>query len=338
MASVKAVKAASQHFLKEVKNKNLKGLVEKDATQYVSANARPASKSAQQKAQLFATVDGGRLHVGLGENYVGSIDSYNNFVTKFVANIFGWSTKVTIDGKTRHVNKTDYVNWLNNNTANAPVTKSALGAYTDLHLLEIKTIEGQGRMRDHLSADKSRRLFEKMVVALVANKDFEAAKKYAGKGANVDDYFWVREGQPISLSTLTADLADDKAYDFRAGHYTPLLYAAEKNNKLFCDFLRKLQANPFAQGEYVQFTKRIMEVNPVTSILKSEEFTSSDGRLLTRITLKTSTQLQIEDQVTPKVDIIFDPETNAISKLESRQPIVVEKYSKNIERYTTRYL
>lgn len=338
MSSVKAVKAATHHFLKEVKNKKAKGLVEKDASQYVTANSRPASKSQQQKAQLFATVDAGRLHVGLGENYVGSIDSYNNFVTKFVANLFGWSTKITIDGKTRHVNKTDYFKWLNDNTANAPLTKSGLGDYTDLHLLEIKILEGQGRMRDHLSAHKTRRLFEKMVLALVGNKDFESAKRYAGKGANVDDYFWVREGQPISLSTLTAELADDKAYDFRAGHYTPLLYAAEKNDKVFCEFLRKLQANPFAQGEYVQFTKRIMEVNPVTTIFKSEEFTSSDGRLLTRVTLKTSTQLQIEDQVTPKVDILFDPETNAISKVESRQPIVVEKYSKNIERYTTRYL
>lgn len=333
MSSIKAVKAASQSFVKELKNKAAKGLVEKDATKLVHGSSHAASK-----AQLFATVDGGRLHVGVGENYVGSIDSYNNFVTKFVANLFGWSTKVTLNGKTRHVNKTDYVKWLNNNTANAPVTKSGLGAFTDMHLLEIKAIEGQGRMRDHISADKSRRLFEKMVQALVVNKDFNSAAKYAGKGANLDDYFWVREGQPISVSTLTADLADDKAYDFRAGHYTPLLYAAEKNNKVFCDFLRKLQANPFAQGEYVQFTKRIMEVNPVTNIFKNEEFTSSDGRLVTRITLKTTTQLQIEDQVSPKVDIIFDPEANAIIKLESRQPVVVEKYSKNIERYTTRYL
>ena len=298
----------------------------------------PTLRQQAQKSQLYATVDGGRLHVGLDEHYVGSIDSYNNFITKFVANLLGWSTQITVDGKTRHVDKADYTKSANNNTAHTTATKDALAGFADLHLLEVKVKEGPERMRDYLSTGKSRRLFEKMVVAMCVNKDFEAAKKYASKGANLDDYFWIREGYPIALTTLKADLADDKAIDFRAGYYTPILYAAEKNNKVFCDLLRKLKASFVAQGQYVQFVKKIAEINPITTVEKNEEFTASDGRKLTRLTLKTVSELLIEDQLTPKVDFTFNPETNALSKVESRSPVVIEKYSKTLERITTRYL
>ncbi len=338
VSSSKSVKSVSHHIVKEVKSKKNKGSVEKDATGYAQSGSPTLSRAAVTKPQVYTTVDGGRIHFGVDENYAGSIDSYNNFVTKFFANLFGWSANVEINGKTRSVNKSDYVKWLNSNTAYNNVTSSNVKAYLDFHTLEIKALGGQGRMRDHLSADKTRKLFEKMTIALAVNKDYDAAKKYAGKGANVDNFFWIREGLPLSLTTLTEDLPDDKAIEFRAGRYTPLLFAAEKNNKAFTDFLLTLDASPFAQGEYVLFTKKILDVNPVTTMVKSEEFKSNDGRLLTRVTLKTATELNIEDQITPKVEFTFHPETGSLKKAESKSPVVLERYTKNLERFTTRYL
>ena len=328
MAAVKSIKSATHAFVKEVKNKKVKGLVEKDASSYVQTKTT-------QKSKLYATVDGGRLHLGQDEQYVGSIDSYNNFLTKFFANIFGWSTQVTINGKTRHVNKTDYTNWVNNNTAHVGVTRDLVGGYLDINLLDIKKDPSQGRMRDHLSAGKTKTLWEKMVAALADKKDFEAAKKYAGKGANLDDYFYVREGHSISHTTLTDGLEDDKEVDFRAGYYTPLLYAAEKNNKVFCDFVRTLDANTSLKGQYLQFTKKTNDVNQQTNVVSEDVFTGSDNRTITKVTLKTSFVRQIEDQVTPKVDILFNPETSTLSKQESKSPVVIERYSKPIEFYST---
>lgn len=322
---VKAVKGASPHFLKQ------KNIVAKDASM--------AAKPALQKPQVYTTVDAGKLHIAIDENYAGSIDSYNNFLTKFFAKLLGWSTEVVINNKTRQLSKSDYLRWLNSNTAYGDVSNESLATFADFHKLEVKAANGSlGRMRDHLSQSKSQRLFEKMVLALAVNKDVEAAKKYAAKGANLDGYFWVRDGQPISFTTVDADLADDKAVEFRAGRLTPLLFAAERGYKTFCDFARKLQADQKLEGQYLLFSKKIMEVSPVTSLVKSEEYKSSDGRVLTRITLKTSTMLQIEDHTTPKVDCKFAPETGAMVKVESKAPVIIEKYSKSLERFTTRYL
>lgn len=317
VASVKSAKSAANHQFVKAK----KGVVEKDASLYL------------KKPSLYATVDGGRLHMAVDDQYAGSVDSYNNFITKFFANLFGWSTQVTVNGKTRHVNKADYAKWLANNTAGVEMAKGL-----DLNLIEVKAASGQGRMRDHISADKANRLFKKMVVALSVNKDVETAKKHAGKGANIDSYFWVRDNLPISFASLRDDLRDDKAIDFKAGHYTPLLYAAEKGQTQFVDFLLQLEANTEAAGEYVHFSKKILEVNPVTSVFKVEESNTTDGRKHTRVTLKTSTVLQIEDQLTPEMEIRFSSDTGLLTQKESRASVVIERYSKSIERYTTRYI
>lgn len=333
MVAVKSIKSASHQFMKEVKN--AKNKIQKDASNFVP----PASKPTAQKPQVYTTVDNGKLHIGIDENYAGSIDSYNNFLTRFFAKLFGWSTEMTINNKTRQVSKSDYMRWLNSNTAYSNVTKETVQNFADFHKLDVKAADGSlGRMRDHLSQYKTEKLFEKMVLALAVNKDVDAAKKYAAKGANLDGYFWVRDSLPISFTTIKADLDDDKAVEFRAGHLTPLLFAAERGYKTFCDFLRKLQANQNLVGEYVLFSKKVIEVSPITTLVKSEEFKSNDGRVLTRITLKTSTTLQIEDQTTPKVDCKFAPDTSAMIKIETKSPAVVEKYSKELERFTTRYL
>ncbi len=327
VASVK--KSASKHFAVEGINKNVKGIVEK--------SVQPTAKPVMQQKQLYSTVDGGRVHVGLEENYAGSIDSYNNFLTRCVAKLFGWSTQVTIDGKCRHVNKSDYIRWLNNNTAHKDVTAENVAGFLDVALLEIKAESTQGAMRDHVSAERARLLFEKMVKALVVNNDFVAAKKYAGKGANLDDSFWIREGYPLSLTGLKADLPEDKALEFRAGRYTPLLYAAEKGNKAFCDFLVKLKANTFAHGEYLQFTRIRSELNPITDIQSAEDVLL-DNDLRTRIKLKTTTTIQFEDQVTPKTESIYNIETGKLTRIESKAPVVIERFSKPQERISYKYI
>ncbi|MCE5294230.1 MAG: hypothetical protein LLF94_06410 [Chlamydiales bacterium] len=329
------VKGKMHTKVKELQKQFKKEHFEKDASPYLvqTAAKQPAG------SQVFVTVDGGKVHVGVDENYVGSINSYNNFLTQFFANLFGLSAAVTFNGKTVHVNKAEYANWLASNTAEATATVDNIASYLDFNKLNVQAVKGRGLMRNNISAAKSNRLFEKMVTALVVDKDYEKAAKYAGKGANLEKIFWIREGYaPSFADSIKAGVDEDKAIEFRAGRYTALLYAAEKNNKAFCDFLVKLGANKAAIGQFVVFTKKITEVNVTTSLVKSEEFTSSDGRVLTRLNLKTSSQLQIEDQTSPKIDFTYSPESNGIYKIESKSPVLVERYTKNLERLTTRYL
>ena len=303
-----------------------KNIVKKDASKFA------------KKPHIFTTVEGGRLHVGVDEHYTGSVSSYNNFFTKFFAKVFGWSKEITVNSKVRHVNKTDYAKWLNNNTAQAEVSASELTGYLDVNSLELRPSDTQGHMRDHISASKARKLFEKMVRALVEKRDEEAAIKYAGKGADLDREFWIREGFGLSFEGVDANLPENKAVDFKAWRFTPLLYAQEMRRFSFSDFLMRCNTNSFAVGQEVQFTRRIMEVNPHTTIDESEDYVTDDGRLVTRVRMKTVTMLQFEDQLSPKVDLAYSPEEGSLLRVESKAATVIEKYTKKDVRYTTRYL
>lgn len=301
-----------------------------------SAVAEPLALPRSDRQQIYTTVDGGRLHVGANTCYAGSINSYNNCVSQFFAKMLGKSVEIMVNNKTRSVEKKDYVKWINEYTALKDVTAKTVIDYLDLKKLAIIENEDRGTMREHLSQAKSMQLFRKLITTMA--KDFEASKKYVGKGAAINERVWIRETYGVSFSTLTAGLPEDKAVDIRAGYYTPLLYAAEKGNRTFCEFLQHFKANPQIAGETVQFTKRILEVNPETNIVKSEDFLSSDGLLTTRVTVKTTTKLQIENQVTPKHLLTFNTDTNTLMRYDSKSPVVVEKYSKQVERYSTRYL
>jgi hypothetical protein len=335
MAGVKAVKSQAHQLLKQMKS--AKGVVSKDASVYVEQDFDKPVKS-QNAKKIYSTVDGGRLHVAAGENYTGSIDSYNYWITRFFANLFGWSTEININSKTYTVNKEDFARWLNNNTAYNDLTGANVAGFVDFSLFNVIPKQTLGTMRTNISAEKSDRLFVKLVNALVLKNDIEAAQKYVGKGANLDKTYWVRDGYPISFQNLTTGIDAEKATTFDATLYTPLLYAAEHSNQAFCDFLQTFKADTSISGQSVLFTRATEERNKVTSIDKTEEFKSNDGRTITRLTLLTTYNLAIEDTVAPQYEIYFDEKTNSIVDAASKSPVVIEKYSKNKELRTVRYM
>ncbi len=325
--AVSAVKGKSAPSLaKQISS--TKNLVKKDASGLL------------QKSSLYSTVDKGRLHVAVGEKYAGSIDSYNNFFTRLFARIFGKSTQIALNGTTYHVNKADLASWLDQNIATSEEDESPkILGYVNFNELKIAPkIEG-GLMRDHLTVQKTRELFEKMVTALV-NNDTRTAEECVGSGARVDDYFWVRKHKLVlSFTDLQAGLPEDKAItSMDAGYFTPLLYAAAMGKKAFCDFLQTFQANTTLQGGTVLFTKKILEADSRSDVVKSEQFSPENSPVRTKVTLKTTVTLQIEDEVTPQYILSFDPNTNTVNKEPSNAPMTSKTYERIQENYTVQYL
>lgn len=296
------------------------------------------------KGKVFTTVDGGRLHVAAEDRYVGSINSYNNWFTKFFANLFGWSQDVSFNGKVRCVEKSDYIKFLANSTSYKEATLDRIKDYVDYNALKVVPTADRGTMRQNISEGKADYLFRKLTKAMVNDEDFDKAAKYIGKGADVDGQFWVREGQGISFRNLTDSLPREKSFQMQAGRYTPLLYSAAKNNKAFssyiCTFNPSLNAEGeiAAEGETLRFERKIMEVNPIEEVQSRENFISEDGRALTRYRIKTTTTLRLQDIKTPLYTIRYDMKENDLVWTESKEREKETNYDSQIVRYSTRYI
>lgn len=137
------------------------------------------SKSMEQRAPLdvgtcYTTRDRGRLHIAFNEHYLCSVNCYNNFFTKFLAQCFEIAQEVECNGKVYIVNKESYKK-----------------RYTALiHGNVITSKQPNELMTNHLSRDKVEKLTNKMMYHL-RNENFHAVKKYLGKGANVNVEFHI---------------------------------------------------------------------------------------------------------------------------------------------------
>ncbi len=300
------------------------------------ASAAAIKQKNKNKAQNFATRDHGGVHIAQGDRYVGFVPTYNNCVTRFFANLLGWSYQITADGNTYDVERGKYLEFLNAHTVHdQEITTASVWDNLDLSKLTLKPEGSIGLMRDHISAEKAERLYKRMIHALVVENDVEKAKLFAGKGALVDTSFWIRDNVEGTFAAVAEGLPDDEPQEFAAAHLTPLLYAAEKGHDQFCDFLEELKANTNLKGEYVIFTKTTKEENPSTSFAYDNESTEDDGSLKTCITLKTISTLEIEDYITTKFTISYNPETGKIERKESTEEPLKQQYQKPLETYTT---
>ncbi|MBS0656376.1 MAG: hypothetical protein JSR46_11415 [Verrucomicrobia bacterium] len=292
----------------------------------LNLHAQPAAV----KGKVFTTVDNGKLHVAVGNRYVGAIDSYNNCVSRFVANLFGWSEQVAINGKVRHVEREEYIRFLNENTVYNDVCADNIKNYVDFNALKIEPMEDKGTMRQNISQYKANYLFQKLASAIVDKADYEKAKKLVGKGADLDRFFWVREGQGISFTTLTAGLSKKNALEFQAGRYTPLLYAAVVNNKSFAEYLDSFGADCSAQGETLKFKRKIVGVSPGGTVVRTTE---SDSHIQQRV--ETSTILDMQDITVPQYYIQCNPDDYSVLWTENREPKIINNYDCSQVRYST---
>lgn len=208
----------------------------------------------------YTTVDKHRLHIAdENSHYGGSINSYNNFLTRFFAKIFGKSMKVNMDGKTRTVNKKNYEKFLSDNGIQA--NKNNIHMFKNFKQAMAGRTRDWGHcdyMRNHLSRSKSNKLFQKLVYA-IQKGHLEKAKNLAGKGADVEKVFWERNGHGITFSHLTSNLPD-QPLNFRATRYNPILYAAMKGHVDLTRFLKQIGSSTNFQGETVQFRRMLTHV------------------------------------------------------------------------------
>jgi len=296
-------------------------------------------KNKKGTSQNFATSDHGGVHIAKDGKYVGFVPTYNNCVTRFFANLFGWSYQVTLGGNTYHVERSKYLEFLNNNSEHdAEITSSNVWDFLDLSKVALKPSENAPLMRDQISASKAARLFKLMLHALVIENDVEKAKLFAGKGALIDTSYWLRENVEETFTTVDEGLPDDEAVDFAAARLTPLLFAADKGYVQFCQFLEQLKVDTAAKGEYVLFSKTTREEPNDTKVGDDYENVRSDGSLQTCFELKTFSTLNIDDLITTKFIITYNPETGKIERKESKQDSVKNHYTKPLECVTTQCL
>ncbi len=209
---------------------------------------------------FYTTVDKNRLQIADENSYYGgSLNSYNNFLSRLFAKVFRKSMTVNFDGnKEFKVNKKSYQKLLQNNGVNA----KNIANFTDFNRVmkdHKQAWNRNGYIRNHLSRSKSHRLFKKLVYAL-QNRNMNKAHQLACKGANIERDFWERDnGYGISFNQITTNLPK-QTLQFTATRYNPILYAAKNNLNHFVNFLVKIGSSTNFVGETARFNRVITHV------------------------------------------------------------------------------
>ena len=211
--------------------------------------------------QIHSTVSNYRTHIAVNQHYQGSVNSYNNCVTRAFSKLFGISTDVNINGKQYTLNKKSYRKFLRSIDA-AGASDLRLLHYKDLNAVSFKPITNHGLMRNHISASKSARLGKKLIKAMNLG-DSQRAARFLGKGAEIERRFWIRhfDNRIINKDTFTSGLPHQKINPFQATQYTPFLLAAVKNDALMMKLLAQFGANTAQKGKACTFSRELTGVN-----------------------------------------------------------------------------
>lgn len=197
----------------------------------------------------FATVDKGQLHIAVGENYIGKVNSYNNCFTKLFAWILGRSLQVRFADKVRTVNKRDYTNLL----SSLKIGEVKERAIFDTLVLNASISESNGKMREALSV-KSQRALGKKLRQAIAKGEIARAILLIGKGAKIEGKYYDR-GDLGTSKHCRDGLKKKKSYQFTAFKGTALLHAARKNHETVTRFLLQVGADETAIAEEYRFER-----------------------------------------------------------------------------------
>lgn len=218
-------------------------------------------------SSVYTTVDKGRLHVAFDEHYQGSINSYNNWFTRSYAKVCKSTERVLFNGENVLVNKKSYIKFLNDLNGTAQFTSDNLPTEFNSQICAVKI--DRGLMRTHLSTKRTNQLGRRMVDALVKN-DAHLAKKYIGKGADVDQHFWYLERshnpKVVFRTHFSSSLPQQRIEPFKASRYTPLLYSSATGQNEVTQFLTSVKASKAPHGETCHFSREIMECKNNTTV------------------------------------------------------------------------
>ncbi|QLH35546.1 MAG: hypothetical protein HWD61_04875 [Parachlamydiaceae bacterium] len=113
---------------------------------------------------FYSTVDHHRLHLA-DENsrYIGNINCYNNFLTRFFSKMFGKALTVDFHGKMRTINVKSYIKFLKSHGLMAN-SENILNFANFSQVLKRQNDWSQGGfMRDFISKPKTHKLFKNLL-------------------------------------------------------------------------------------------------------------------------------------------------------------------------------
>lgn len=278
----------------------------------------------------FSSVSRQRTHIAKNEKYLGSVNSYNNFFTKFISHLFRLAVDVEVGGKKRRLNKKSYVKFL----AHLRVEKSKENLPKSLEKLALSIPRERRLMRNYLSASKVERLTKRLLHAL-ARGNSEMAFHLAGKGADINRHFWDRgcygmglggQKEGLPLRAIKADFTLHTPFSYTSLHTMPHTF----------HLIKKLGGDRGFQGDIVQFQRKIdntqvdrtYHVNTVpvhhgyyrthygrvVPIVTHQPYVSSDVKVNTFFT----------DKVTLKGHIVWDEDREGFRKVYLARPTMVE--------------
>lgn len=298
---------------------------------------------------IQSTVDNGRVHLSYDGLYIDSIDSYNNWFTKLFAWAFGWSVGVCINGKTHSLNKADYAKWINSHTNRIDVTKETAKEFTNFCVLQVtRPADNASPMNRHLSASKTQSLFYKLVKSMHQKRDFEAAKKYVNKGAQLNQQFWTRGDYDLSFGSMKQGLPD-KRIEATFCRYTPLLYAASSGQPELAQLMRRSGANSNIVGERFEFSRSLVQIDPHTSLEPTVELVRNRRRpgqqhgnnyhREAHLNVHTHIIAKFEDKETKSHEILYNPAHNTvINRPLDQLRTVITQYDRTVDSHKTRLI
>jgi len=211
-------------------------------------------------SNIYSTVSDYRTHIAADKEYVGNVNSYNNWLTKFFAWVFQLAIDVNVDGKVRYVNKKSYLKLLQN-LSNTDATLDNLSDYTKFRDVAEKSTLPTGKMiREAISTSKRNSLFRKLARA-ISRGYTEKALKVIGQGATLESRYFDRGHQGVSFHCVNYDLSRDRSYKFTVFNGTPILHAARKANTLVAQRLKEYGASTEVVGQQHTFERVITGVS-----------------------------------------------------------------------------
>jgi hypothetical protein len=214
---------------------------------------------------VCTTVSQGKVYVTANNKYVGELNHYNNFFTKFFAWLFGSSVSVDFDGKVRSINKASYVKLLSDlKVDNQTINK--IGSHSKFKsIIQAAHLPATDqKMRNVIASSDRTALFKKLAIA-ISEGDVEKALLMIDKGASLEQTYY---------QTYRTGSTDRPAFHHDDAHYsgfmrhcqftvfcgTPILQAAKKDLKKVYEHLKDMGANLSAQASEYEYTRTITSV------------------------------------------------------------------------------
>ncbi len=281
--------------------------------------------------RIESTIDYGRAQFSYGGLCYGSVNSYNNFFTKFFAWLFNWSVYVVVGNKERALNKWDYASWLREHTGDSTITAARVHEFVNFGNFNRSLIappEGTQAANQCLSTAKVTRLSTKLIEALyrATPASFEKAALYILRGASLNTQFTTRGVYGISYYAELQDI-EARPTELTIRKYSPLLLAADHKQTMLVQLMRRCGANTNYVGKEIQFVRSVVDYENRSRLETSIGYHLTRRRNLqpvVHLDQRNTTLITLEDRKTPLSDLVFNANTNSLERrrLENQQPEV----------------